>query len=213
MIPSSGNVISGNSGNGILIDTAGGFATANEVLGNLIGTNPAGVMLAVGNGQRGIVVTAATGTEIGLAVSGAGNLISGNVGAGIALLSGATGTIIAENNEIGVAADGKSNLGNQGDGIYLSDSPSNQIGGTDQLQGNSIGTNQNNGVNAVGLSSHLLVEGNYIGTDVSGTLNLGNQRATASAWRRRPIPLAARSGALPTRLNITAPESPVPAFS
>ena len=27
----------------------------------------------------------------------------------------------------------------------------------------------------MGNSSHLLVEGNYIGTDVSGTLNLGNQ--------------------------------------
>jgi uncharacterized repeat protein (TIGR01451 family) len=170
---SFGNVISGNSANGVAIDAGGGAATSNAVIGNLIGTSPSG-MGAAGNGQRGIVVNAASGTEIGLAVAGAGNVISGNVGAGVALLSGATGTVI-QNNEIGLAIDGRSALGNQGDGIYLSDSPSNQIGGTDQHQGNFIGANLGNGVNAVGLSSHLLVEGNYIGTDVSGALNLGNQ--------------------------------------
>ena len=125
-------------------------------------------------GSEASLVNAASGTEIGSQSAGAGNVISGNVGAGVALLSGATGTVI-QNNEIGLAADGRSALGNQGDGIYLSDSPSNQIGGTDQHQGNLIGANQGNGVNAVGASSHLLVEGNYIGTDVSGTLNLGNQ--------------------------------------
>jgi uncharacterized repeat protein (TIGR01451 family) len=171
--PGSANVISGNTGDGISIDAGGGSATANEVFGNLIGTNPAGT-LAVGNGQRGIVVVAASGTGIGSALAGAGNVISGNAGAGVALLSGTTGTVI-QNNEIGLASDAKTRLGNQGDGIYLSDSPSNQIGGTDQHQGNFIGANQGNGVNAAGTSSQLLVEGNWIGTDVSGSLNLGNQ--------------------------------------
>ena len=171
--PSSGNVISGNTGNGILINAGGGPATANDVFGNLIGTNPAGT-LAAGNGQRGVVVMAASGTAIGSPAASLGNVISGNVGAGIALLSGATGTVI-QNNEIGLAFDGKTPLGNQGDGIYLSDSPSNQIGGTDQHEGNLIGANLGNGVNAVGASSRLLVEGNDIGTDASATLDLGNQ--------------------------------------
>ena len=101
-------------------------------------------------------------------------MISGNVGCGIELLSGATGTII-QNNEIGLALDANSALGNGGDGIYLSDSPSNQIGGTDQLDSNLIGSNHGNGINAQGASSNTLVEGNYIGTDVTATLNLGNQ--------------------------------------
>ena len=165
----SANVISGNTGNGVLINEGSG----NDVFGNLIGTNPAGV-LAVGNGQNGIEIVAASATGIGLPVAGSGNVISGNAGAGIDLLSGATGTVI-QNNEIGLASDAQSALGNGGDGIYLSDSPGNQIGGTDQLQGNVIASNHGNGINAQGNAADTLVEGNDIGTDVSGTLHLGNR--------------------------------------
>ncbi len=165
----SANVISGNTGNGVLINAGSG----NDVYGNLIGTNPAGVV-AVGNGQNGIDVVSASATGIGLPVAGSGNVISGNAGAGIELLSGATGTVI-QNNEIGLASDAQSALGNGGDGIYLSDSPGNQIGGTDQLQGNLISSNHGNGINAQGNAADTLVEGNEIGTDVSGTLRLGNK--------------------------------------
>ncbi len=169
----SANVISGNNNNGISIDGSGGSAAGNDVLGNLIGTNPAGTG-ALENTQNGIVLTAAAGTEIGIGATGFGNVISGNFGAGIELLSGTTGTTI-QNNDIGVAFDGKTALGNGGDGIYLSDSPSNQIGGTDLLQGNLIGANHGNGISALGNSTELLVEGNLIGTDVSTLLNLGNE--------------------------------------
>ena len=36
-----------------MIDAGGGLASDNEIVGNLIGTNPAGTA-AVGNGQSGI---------------------------------------------------------------------------------------------------------------------------------------------------------------
>ncbi len=172
-IAGSGNVISGNTGDGILMNTGGGAGSDNDIYGNLIGTDPTGTF-ADANGESGIDVEGAPGTQIGLPVTNAGNVISGNTGPGIELLSGATGTVI-QNNEIGFALDGKSAIGNGGDGIYLSDSPWNQIGGTLQIDANLIGSNGGNGINAQGSSSNTLVEGNFIGTDVTATLNRGNQ--------------------------------------
>ncbi len=172
-IAGSGNVISGNSGDGILIEIGSGAASGNELVGNLIGTDPSGT-IAIGNTQSGIDLSGASGTEVGLAAVGSGNVISGNQGPGISLIAGTTGTVIL-NNDIGVTIDGKTGLGNQGDGIYFSNSPSNQIGGTQPLQGNLIGKNLGNGINVTGTSSSLLVEGNFIGTDVTAALNLGNQ--------------------------------------
>ncbi len=169
----SGNVISGNDGDGVLINAGSGVASNNEIIGNLIGTNPAGTV-AVENGGSGIDLIAAMGTGIGQPVTGAGNVISGNGGCGIELFAGATGTII-QNNEIGLALDASSALGNGGDGIYLSDSPWNQIGGTDKFDGNLIGSNHGNGINAQGNSSNTLVEGNCVGTDITATLNRGNE--------------------------------------
>ena len=169
----SANVISGNTGDGVLISVGGGTASNNDLYGNLIGTNPAGT-LAVGNGQCGIDLVGASGTAIGLAAAGCGNVISGNVGAGLQLLSGATGSVI-QDNDIGLALDATSALGNGGDGIYLNDAPGNQIGGTDVLQANLIASNLGNGVNVQGSSLSNLVEGNFIGTDATATLNRGNQ--------------------------------------
>ena len=169
----SGNVISGNYGDGVVINAGSGVASNNEIIGNLIGTNPAGTV-AVGNGVSGVELIAATGTGIGQPGTGEGNVISGNGGPGIELLAGATGTII-QSNEIGLAVDATSALGNGGDGIYLSDSPWNQIGGTDKLDSNLIGSNYGNGINAQGNSSNTLVEGNCVGTDITATLNRGNE--------------------------------------
>lgn len=172
-IPGSGNVISGNTGDGVQINSGGGSATSNDIYGNLIGTDPGGTY-AVGNGQCGIDLINASGTGIGFASGGSGNVISGNGGAGIDLLSGTTGSLI-QNNEIGLALDASSALGNGSDGIFLNDSPGNQIGGTATLQGNLIGSNHGNGINAQGSSSGTLVQGNDIGTDSTATLDLGNQ--------------------------------------
>ena len=51
--PSLGNIISGNAGNGIHLDTAD--ATGNLVQGNFIGTNPAGA-LSLQNSQNGVLL-------------------------------------------------------------------------------------------------------------------------------------------------------------
>jgi len=167
------NVISGNSGDGILIQTGSGPSNDNEILGNLIGTTSSGSG-ALGNGQSGIEIEAASGTQIGFPVIGSGNVVAGNLGPGIELTSGATGTVI-QNNTIGVAADGKTLVGNGGDGILLDNAPQSRIGGTDLYEGNVIGGNAGNGINTTDDTAGLAVEGNFIGTDLTATLNLGNR--------------------------------------
>ena len=50
------------------------------------------------------------------------------------------------------------------------------IGGTDQDDGNMIGANLENGIETLAGTGAVLVGGNDIGTDVSGTLHLGNRQ-------------------------------------
>lgn len=76
-ITGSGNLISGNSGSGILIDSA-----TTTVQGNFIGTNVSGAA-AIPNGEHGILVTNPGDNQIGGALSSDGNLISGNDESGV----------------------------------------------------------------------------------------------------------------------------------
>ena len=168
----SGNVISGNTDDGILINASSGPAADNAILANLIGTTPSGKG-AMGNGQSGIAIVGASGNEIGFPALGLGNVISGNLGAGIAVNSGASGTLI-QNDAIGVTADGDTAIGNGGDGILLDDAPQTLIGGGGQYESNEIGANAGNGINTSGDTTGLLVEGNFIGTNSTATQNLGN---------------------------------------
>jgi titin len=76
------NVISGNSGDGIILY---GGSSENKIAGNVIGADAAGI-LAFGNGGNGIYITSgATSNLIGGAASGEGNLIAFNAGAGVRL--------------------------------------------------------------------------------------------------------------------------------
>ncbi len=169
-----GNVISGNSGDGILIENGGIDSGGNLIAGNWIGTTADG-SLALGNGGAGIAVAGADANTIGLPIQGFGNLISGNVGPGISVTGGAGGTAI-QNNVIGLAAGGTTPIGNQGDGIQLDDAPGTLIGGTDLGDGNVISANQGNGIDTAGNTARLWVAGNKIGTDATGLLELGNQQ-------------------------------------
>jgi len=74
------NVISGNLGDGVALSGAG--TSGNTVAGDYIGTNIAG-KLAIANATGVEVDTGASGNTIGGTTAGAGNVISGNSGAGI----------------------------------------------------------------------------------------------------------------------------------
>ena len=174
MLAGEGNLISGNSANGIEIrfDSQDLDAAGNVILGNLIGTTADGSS-ALANAGDGILINRATRTIIGGPDSGAGNVISGNLN-GLEINSSAQQTLIP-GNLIGTTADGRYALGNQRDGILLDGSSSNTIGGATASSGNVIAGNLGHGIDTGRGASGNAFEGNFIGTDRQGTLHLGNQ--------------------------------------
>jgi hypothetical protein len=169
--PGAGNLISGNTFNGIDIENSSG----NVVQGNRIGTDATG-MLPIGNLIRGIVVILSSNTTIGGAAPGQGNVVSASGQIGIEVV-GSTGNLIA-GNLVGVAADGIAALGNQQDGIFIGNGSSgNTVGGVAQGSGNVISGNGFSGVNLAPFGSPSpsnVIQGNLIGTDISGSLPIGN---------------------------------------
>jgi hypothetical protein len=162
----AGNVISGNVGDGVLI--ADRTDTGATLLGNRIGTDVSG-MFALPNGGNGVTATTANNV-IGGAADGAGNLISGNKGAGLRLDAPHQ---VVQGNRIGTDVSGTQPLGN-GTGVFA-DSSDNLLGGTEAGAGNLISGNAGDGITLSGAgTTRNLVQGNTIGADVSGTAPLGN---------------------------------------
>ncbi len=167
----AGNVISGNSGDGIEITGTG--TTGNVVLGNSIGTNAAGTGALANNGLAGIMIYDSNSNTIGGTAAGAGNLISGNAGNGIQLNPDNVTSPFAEDNLIegnfiGVSASGMA-LANGGDGIFAFDATANTIGGTAPGAGNIVAGNNFFGVE-IDYSSQNLVAGNFVGITALGAL-------------------------------------------
>lgn len=172
--PGSGNVLSGNNGQGVSLSDAG--TTGNVVAGNFIGTNPAGTA-AIANAYSGIgIFSGATGNTIGGTVSGAGNLVSGNSNQGVLILSAGTNNNVVAGNLIGTNAAGTTALANAYAGVEISGGPQNNvIGGTMASARNVISGNANQGVslNGTGTSGNR-VSGNYIGTNAAGAAAIAN---------------------------------------
>src|SRR5262245_33868020 len=86
-----GNVISGNTGDGILIEPGSGTdSTSNLIVGNEVGTSPDGLH-AIANAGAGIDVAGASANVIGGPGQVFGNVLSGNVGPGIRVTGDASG--------------------------------------------------------------------------------------------------------------------------
>ena len=174
----AGNVISGNKGYGVLC----GFGDLIE--GNLIGTDAAG-SVAVGNGASGIGIFVPGANTIGGTAAGAGNVISGNAFDGISLQSGPdiiigpTSNNLIQGNKIGTNQFGTKAIPNLGQGISLSPSTENTIGGAAPGAGNIISGNAQSGIVIRGMSAAIgtdvqnsnnnVVQGNLIGVGTAGT--------------------------------------------
>jgi len=177
----TGNVISGNAGDNILISGTG--TNGNIIQGNHIGTDTAGTAaLSLSAGPGVEILGGPDGTVIGSSTptpgTAGGNLISGNRTHGIIIhASGGTNTVI-RGNLIGVAADGTTLLGN-GNGIWLEDGASNTvIGGTTTDARNVIAGNTGAGVVVAGTAINNSIQGNSIFRNASVGIDLANEGPT-----------------------------------
>lgn len=177
-VAGSKNVISGNNGSGISI----GVGATNVVIqGNYIGTNADGDA-ALPNLGFGILANSAV--TIGGTAAGAGNVIAGGNGADIQLQdAGATLSVAnvlgstVQGNILGLNAAGNAILdGYEGSGIFIYNS-NNTIGGSASGARNIISGHEGTGVVILGnyaIAENNVIQGNYIGTDITGNVDLGN---------------------------------------
>ena len=162
------NIIVGSTGIVLTV------AARGRIQGNFIGTDVTGTADLGGN--TGIDVDfAASASLIGGLTSTPGmppgNVISGST-TGLQIGTGSnnvTGTAVM-GNLIGTDAAGTGPLGNL-TGVGIAD-PSNTVGGTDPMARNIISGNGLRGI--LIQSQNNQVQGNFIGTDITGTQGLGN---------------------------------------
>ncbi len=168
---------SGGTSTGIAIIDAD--AKNNLIQGNYIGTDITGTIdLTTGPFTVGIAIADAPDNVIGGTVAGARNLISGSNFTNLQISSGSASGNLVQGNYIGTNASGTGllvNLGDRPTGIYIVGAPNTTIGGTVNGAGNLISGNQS-GVR-VQNTSGATIQGNYIGTDISGAAALGNSVA------------------------------------
>jgi hypothetical protein len=149
----------------------GNDAKGNKVEGNYIGTDPSGTK-DLGNLTGGVTIVDAPNNVIGGTTAATRNIIAFN-GNGVDIQGvEATGNNVM-GNYIGTDPSGTKDLGTSGDGVRIS-AADNTVGGTTAGARNIISANDE-GVVIVGNGAKgNRIVGNYIGTDASGTKDLGN---------------------------------------
>jgi titin len=175
------NVISGNGGDGV--DIVGPATSGNVVEGNFIGTDITGTA-ALANHVSGVqIFRGATSNKIGGLIPGTANVIAGNTAAGIAISGQGTSDNLLQGNLVGTDGSGTSAVANAGGGVSVyRGATANTVGGTVPSARNII---SGNGLDApatditgVAISgtgtTRNVVEGNFVGTDVTGSHALGN---------------------------------------
>ena len=163
------NVIGGNLSPAVYI--LGPGASGNVVEGNYLGTNSSGTVgMSHGNG---VVIDNATNNTIGGSAAGTRNVISGNPFPGVDFINGSTGNKVI-GNYIGTDASGLAAIPNS-KGILINNSPNNTVGGITEAERNVISGNTTFGIETrgAGAAGSRIIR-NFIGTDVSGSGNLGN---------------------------------------
>jgi CSLREA domain-containing protein len=158
---------------GIRIVTGG---DANVISGNYIGTDATG-SVDLGNGSDGVhIANGSQDNVIGGDTPGERNVISGNDENGVYIYGSGTTSNTISGNYIGTDATGTVDLGNSWVGVFIGGgSEDNVIGGDTAAERNVISGNDQRGVYIThsGTTSNT-ISGNYIGTDATGTVDLGN---------------------------------------
>lgn len=207
-----GNVISGNTQDGIHVEGGG----TTKIFGNRIGTNGVGGS-PLPNGQSGIEIQSSPDNEIGLAGnSAARNVIASNGGDGITILGAASVGNEIENNLIGTGPV-FNDLGNTGNGILIGSFAAETFVGGQEGAGNTIAFN-GRGVSII-LGSDNEVRRNSIYSNDELGLDLFPVGVTTNdsadpdtgANRLQNFPVITR--AVPTSINGTLNSTPGTQFT
>jgi len=176
------NVISGNLQYGILINDTN--SDNNVIRGNYIGVDASG-SLAVSNGFSGVGIwDGPVGTIIGGTNNGEGNVLSGNHYDGISLSTSNVYGVVIQGNYIGTDETGTKAVPNWQSGVDVFRGAHDMIiGGTNEAARNIISGNGYTGIiiNGTGVTNNL-IQGNYVGTDVTGTHALPNMSFGIGVW-------------------------------
>jgi ligand-binding sensor domain-containing protein len=174
--PGERNLISGNGASGVCI--IGSNSQNNIVRGNLIGTDVSGA-IALGNGRNGVaLVDGAQNNAIGGTTDAERNIISGNKWVGVSI--GIMKTITAAHhnlvigNYIGTDISGMAAMGNKVGVDICNGASDNTIGGTTAGERNVIAGSGKSGVHLCDGAVRNRIIGNYLGSDASGAVGLGN---------------------------------------
>ncbi len=171
----SENLISGNLQGGVLLS----LSDCDMVRGNIVGLNVTGSS-ALPNHLFGVNVAAGSFDTIGGAAAGDRNVISGNMGDGVQLAGG--GNVVV-NDFIGTDFAGMDGRPNMGSGVVVANGVNNRIGGVvsnPRTPLNVISDNMLSGIQILGRAMQTMVQGNFIGTDVTGTQPMGNATAVST---------------------------------
>ncbi|WP_169977827.1 Calx-beta domain-containing protein [Tautonia rosea] len=165
----NGNVISANLRG---VSVVGSTTRNTLIVNNRIGSSASG-QGDLGNAKEGIRIDGAPDNRI-LGDGEGSQIVSGN-NVGVAILGAtATGNLVA-GTFIGTDPTGTLELNNSLQGVLVDNASGNTIGGTTTAARNLISSNHW-GVDLVGPgTSNTVVQGNLIGTDITGTLALSNE--------------------------------------
>lgn len=158
------------SGSGLVIDGPGGDTIAGNYIGfQTVGSPPPNP----GNLGGGIVINGSPGNTIGGLTTADRNVIGNNTLYGIHIQGNlATGNVVV-GNYLGVGPDGTTAAPNTA-GIVLDSADDTTIGGSVAGARNIISGNGGDGVTLGTGTDRTLVQGNYIGTDALGQVDVAN---------------------------------------
>ncbi|WP_165227378.1 beta strand repeat-containing protein [Aquisphaera insulae] len=170
-VAGAGNVVSGNGTQGIEINAGQTTSSGTLIAGNIVGLNALGT-IAVPNSGYGIFQNGADLTTIGGTVAAARNVISGNRNEGISMGTGDHSLVVG--NYIGTDITGTKAIGNS-KGLIWTNASYATVGGTTAAARNVISGNTAAGIDSFVLGSgYEVIQGNYIGVDVTGIKALPN---------------------------------------
>jgi CSLREA domain-containing protein len=167
-----GLIVQGFTDNAIYIQAN---SDGNTIAGNYLGQiNAQGIEATAlnANGGSGVRIEGSFNTIGGANLSDR-NIIAGNY-AGISVVSGGFNRVMG--NFIGTDASGARSVANRDSGIHLEATNSNLIGGSTIAARNVISGNLKNGILLDMGANRTSIFGNYIGTDSTGLIAVGNNQ-------------------------------------